>query len=134
MIRIGVLGYGYWGPNIVRNLRGVDGCEVATVCDRSPAALARVAQAYPDVATTTDASEVMTSPKIDAVAIVTPVHTHFELAKSALQHGKHVFIEKPFTATTAQAEELIELAARRNLTIMVDHTFSSRGRSGRSVN
>src|SRR5438093_942658 len=123
MIRIGVLGYGYWGPNIVRNLRGVDGCEVATVCDRSPAALARVAQAYPDVATTTDASEVMTSPKIDAVAIVTPVHTHFELAKSALQHGKHVFIEKPFTATTAQAEELIELAARRNLTIMVDHTF-----------
>jgi len=120
---MGVIGYGYWGPNIVRNLRGVDGCEVATVCDRSPGALARVAQAYPDVATTTDASEVMTSPKIDAVAVVTPVHTHFELAKSALQHGKHVFIEKPFTATTAQAEELIELATRRNLTIMVDHTF-----------
>ena len=123
MIRMGVIGYGYWGPNIVRNLRGVDGCEVATVCDRSPGALTRVAQAYPDVATTRDASELMTSPKIDAVAIVTPVHTHFPLAKSALQHGKHVFIEKPFTATTAQAEELIELAARRNLTIMVDHTF-----------
>jgi len=120
---MGVIGYGYWGPNIVRNLRGVDGCEVATVCDRSPGALTRVAQAYPDVATTRDASELMTSPKIDAVAIVTPVHTHFPLAKSALQHGKHVFIEKPFTATTAQAEELIELAARRNLTIMVDHTF-----------
>ena len=123
MIRMGVIGYGYWGPNIVRNLRGVDGCEVATVCDRSPGALTRVAQAYPEVATTRDASELMTSPKIDAVAIVTPVHTHFPLAKSALQHGKHVFIEKPFTATTAQAEELIELAARRNLTIMVDHTF-----------
>jgi len=120
---MGVIGYGYWGPNIVRNLRGVDGCEVATVCDRSPGALTRVAQAYPEVATTRDASELMTSPKIDAVAIVTPVHTHFPLAKSALQHGKHVFIEKPFTATTAQAEELIELAARRNLTIMVDHTF-----------
>jgi predicted dehydrogenase len=123
MIRMGVIGYGYWGPNIVRNLRGVDGCEVAAVCDRSPGALARVAQAYPEVATTTDASELMTSPKIDAVAIVTPVHTHFALAKSALEHGKHVFIEKPFTTTTAQAEELIELATRRNLTIMVDHTF-----------
>jgi len=120
---MGVIGYGYWGPNIVRNLRGVDGCEVATVCDRSPGALTRVAQAYPEVATTTDASELMTSPKIDAVAIVTPVHTHFALAKSALEHGKHVFIEKPFTTTTAQAEELIELATRRNLTIMVDHTF-----------
>ncbi len=96
---------------------------MATVCDRSPGALTRVAQAYPEVATTRDASELMTSPKIDAVAIVTPVHTHFPLAKSALQHGKHVFIEKPFTATTAQAEELIALAARRNLTIMVDHTF-----------
>ena len=123
MIRMGVIGYGYWGPNIVRNLRGVDGCEVATVCDRSPGALTRAAQAYPEIATTTDASELMTSPKIDAVAIVTPVHTHFPLAKRALEHGKHVFIEKPFTATTAQAEELIELAARRNLTIMVDHTF-----------
>jgi len=120
---MGVIGYSYWGPNIVRNLRGVDGCEVATVCDRSPGALTRVAQAYPEVATTRDASELMTSPKIDAVAIVTPVHTHFPLAKSALEHGKHVFIEKPFTATTAQAQELLELAARRNLTIMVDHTF-----------
>src|SRR5207302_3840879 len=75
------------------------------------------------VATTTDASDLMTSPKIDAVAVVTPVNTHFDLAKAALQHGKHVFIEKPFTATTAQAEELIELAERRNLKIMVDHTF-----------
>jgi len=123
MIRIGVIGYGYWGPNIVRNLRGVDGCEVASVCDRSPGALKRVAQAYPDVATTTDASELMISPKIDAIAIVTPVHTHFELAKAALEQGKHIFIEKPFTASTAQAEQLIELATRRHLTIMVDHTF-----------
>jgi predicted dehydrogenase len=123
MIRIGVIGYGYWGPNIVRNLRGVEGCEVATVCDRSPGALKRVAQAYPEVAITTEAGDVMTSPKIDAVAVVTPVHTHFALAKAALEHGKHVFIEKPFTATTAQAEELIELAERRNLKIMVDHTF-----------
>jgi predicted dehydrogenase len=123
MIRIGVVGYGYWGPNIVRNLRGVDGCEIAAVCDRSPDALKRVAQAYPDIAVTDDVAELMASPKIDAVAVVTPVCTHFQLAKAALQNGKHVFIEKPFTATTAEAEELIELAARRNLKIMVDHTF-----------
>ncbi len=123
MIRIGVIGYGYWGPNIVRNLHMTDGCEVATVCDRSADALKRVAQAYPDVAITTEASDLMMSPKVDAVAIVTPVNTHFPLAKAALEHDKHVFIEKPFTASSAQAEELIELADRRNLRIMVDHTF-----------
>ena len=123
MIRIGVIGYGYWGPNVVRNIRAVEGCEIAAVCDRSPSALKRVAQAYPDVATTTDPIDLMISPKIDAVAIVTPVNTHFELAKDVLQHGKHVFIEKPFTSNAMQAEMLIELAAVRNLTIMVDHTF-----------
>src|SRR5262249_17731484 len=123
MIRIGVIGYGYWGPNIVRNLRGVEGCEVAAVCDRSLSALKRVAQAYPDVATTTDPIDLMISPTIDAVAIVTPVHTNFQLARQVLEHGKHVFIEKPFTSNTMQAETLIELAAARNLTIMVDHTF-----------
>jgi predicted dehydrogenase len=123
MVHVGVIGYGYWGPNVVRNLRSVDGCEVAAVCDRSPAALKRVAQAYPDLAVVLDPAEIMLSPKIDAVAVVTPVCTHFELAKAALENGKHVFIEKPFTATTRQADELIELAARRNLKVMVDHTF-----------
>jgi predicted dehydrogenase len=123
MIQIGVIGYGYWGPNIVRNLHGLDGCHVAAVCDRSPAALKRVRQAYPDVAVTTEASELLTSPKIDAIAVVTPVWTHFDLAKAALENGKHVFVEKPFTATTQQAEELIELGVRNNLRIMVDHTF-----------
>jgi predicted dehydrogenase len=123
MIRIGVIGYGYWGPNIVRNLHSLEGCHVAAVCDRSPAALTRVRQAYPDVATTTEASELLTSPKIDAIAVVTPVWTHFELAKAALENGKHVFVEKPFTATIPQAEELIELGIRNNLRIMVDHTF-----------
>src|SRR5438034_1644717 len=123
MIRVGVLGYGYWGPNIVRNLRGLEGCRVAMVCDKSAAALERLKQAYPDQAVTADPSELLESTQIDAVAVVTPVGTHFELAKAALQNGKHVFIEKPFTATTQQAEELIELAERRNLKIMVDHTF-----------
>ena len=123
MIRIGVLGYGYWGPNIVRNLRSLDGCQVAMVCDRSSAALKRLKQAYPDQAVTTDSSELLTSADIDAVAVVTPVCTHFELAKAALKNGKHVFVEKPFTSTIQQAEELIELAERKNLRIMVDHTF-----------
>jgi len=123
MIRIGVIGYGYWGPNIVRNLRSVDGCEVAAVCDRRPAALKRVAEAYPDVAVTSDPVELMVSPKIDAIAVVTPVATHFDLAKTALQNGKHVFIEKPFTSTLEQAAELIELSEKTNLKIMVDHTF-----------
>jgi len=123
MIRIGVVGYGYWGPNVVRNLYNIDGCRVVSVCDRSADALSRVRRAYPDLAVTDDASELLTSPKIDAIAVVTPVHTHFELAKAALENGKHVFVEKPFTATTAQAEKLIDLAEQRNLRIMVDHTF-----------
>jgi predicted dehydrogenase len=123
MIRIGVIGYGYWGPNIVRNLRSLERCQVAAVCDQSPAALKRVKQTYPDLAVTTLSTELLASPEIDAIAVVTPVCTHFELAKAALENGKHVFIEKPFTSTTQQAEELIELAERKNLRIMVDHTF-----------
>src|SRR3989475_7364821 len=123
MIRIGVIGYGYWGPNIARNLRALEGCQVAAICDQSPAALKRANQSYPDLPVTTKPSELLTSPQIDAVAVVTPVCTHFELAKAALENGKHVFVEKPFTSTTQQAEQLIELADRRNLTIMVDHTF-----------
>src|SRR6266704_17339 len=93
------------------------------VCDKSPAALARVRKSYPGITTTTDACEVLRSPEIDAVAVITPVWTHYELSKAALENGKHVFVEKPFTSNAAQAEELIELATRKRLTIMVDHTF-----------
>lgn len=123
VVRVGVIGYGYWGPNIVRNLHGVEGCEVATVCDKNPAVLKRVHQTYPGVSLTTDFADVLNATDIDAVAIVTPVWTHYELAKGALERGKHVFVEKPFTSTSQQAEELIELAYRKNLKIMVDHTF-----------
>src|SRR5216117_99284 len=123
MIRVGVIGYGYWGPNVVRNLRSLDGCQVVAVCDRSPAALQRIRQAYPDLPATARDSDLLTSPRIDAIAVVTPVSTHFELAKASLENGKHVFIEKPFTSTTDEAEELIELAERKNLRVMVDHTF-----------
>jgi len=123
VVRVGVIGYGYWGPNIVRNLNALDQCELVTVCDKNPAALKRAARAYPGVHATKDFSDVLRSPDIDAVAIVTPVWTHFELAKAALENGKHVFVEKPFTSTVQQGEQLIELAERKNLRIMVDHTF-----------
>src|SRR5689334_18097531 len=123
LVRVGVIGYGYWGPNIVRNFHALDNCELVAVCDKNPAALRRAQRACPGVNLTTDFNEVLTSPEIDAIAVITPVWTHFELAKAALQNGKHVFVEKPFTSTSAQAEELIELADRKNLKIMVDHTF-----------
>jgi predicted dehydrogenase len=123
MIRIGVIGYGYWGPNIVRNLHGLDSTRVEMICDKSSASLARARKAYPSVSTCSDPEDILTSPNIDAVAVITPVWTHHDLAKKALQNGKHVFVEKPFTSNSQQAEELIELAARKNLTIMVDHTF-----------
>ena len=123
IIKFGVVGYGYWGPNVVRNLDRLDQTKVVAVCDKSVAARRKVAKAYPDVLVTDDAASLMTSPEIDAIAVVTPVWTHYELAKAALENGKHVFVEKPFTSNAAQALELIELAARKNLKIMVDHTF-----------
>ena len=124
MINISVIGYGYWGPNLVRNFSGTDGVRLVSVCDKDPESLKRVAKAYNNgIATTTNITSVLTSPDIDAIAIATPVYTHYEIAKKALENGKHVFVEKPFTSTVAQAEELVELADRKNLTIMVDHTF-----------
>jgi len=123
MLKLGVIGYGYWGPNIVRNFAGQKDCRVVGICDKSPTALARAVGAHPGVAATTDPNEILNSPDLDAVAIVTPVSFHYELAKQALENGKHVFVEKPFTATSVQAEELIELAESNNLQIMVDHTF-----------
>src|SRR6266702_916651 len=122
-LSVGVIGFGYWGPNIVRNFNSQEDSRVSIVCDRRPEALVKVAKSYPDMEVTSDILQVLHSPSIDAVAVVTPVWTHFELAKAALENGKHVFVEKPFTCSVAQAEALIELAARKNLQIMVDHTF-----------
>ncbi len=122
-LRVGVIGYGYWGPNIVRNFHGQERSRVVAVCDKSPKSQKRVKQSYPDMHVTDDANELLTATDIDVIAVVTPVWTHYELAKAALENGKHVFVEKPFTCTTPQAEELIELAERKNLKIMVDHTF-----------
>jgi predicted dehydrogenase len=123
MLRIGVIGYGYWGPNIVRNFNAIDGAKVISLCDVNENVLGKASKLYPATKTSTDVMGILSSKDIDAVAIITPVYTHFELAKKALQSGKHVFVEKPFTSTVAQAEELVELASKKNLQIMVDHTF-----------
>src|SRR5438270_591361 len=122
-IRFGVIGYGYWGPNIVRNLGSLPGASIASLCDKNRHALGRASQTYPGLKLSSDSAELICSPLIDAVAVITPVWTHYALAKAALENGKHVFVEKPFTSTVAQAEELVELAEKRNLKIMVDHTF-----------
>jgi predicted dehydrogenase len=122
-VNFGVIGYGYWGPNIVRNLVGLEGSQVKAIAEISPAARARAQKAYPGITVTADSAEVIKSPDVDVVAVISPVWTHYELAKAALENGKHVFVEKPFTSTAAQAEELVNLAAQKNLKIMVDHTF-----------
>lgn len=123
MIRVGVIGYGYWGPNIVRNFSSVEGMRVETVCDKDERNLGRAKRTYPQVAITSDCNDILKSKNIDAVAVITPVSTHFALAKKALENGKHIFVEKPFTATVQEAEELIALAEKKKLIIMVDHTF-----------
>src|ERR1700684_1852029 len=123
MIRFGVIGYGYWGPNIVRNLRALEGCKVVGICDQTPAARKRIQAANPEIPVHSDAQELIQSPDVDAIAVITPVWTHYELTKAALENGKHVFVEKPFTSKATQAEELINLAEQKNLQIMVDHTF-----------
>jgi predicted dehydrogenase len=123
LVRIGVIGYGYWGPNVVRNCHSLENCQLVSICDKNSASLRRANRDCPGVELTGDFADLLTSAQIDAIAVVTPVWTHFELAKSALKNGKHVFVEKPFTSTPQQAEELIELADRNKLKIMVDHTF-----------
>ena len=122
-MNFGVIGYGYWGPNIVRNLVNLEDSKVLAIAEISSAARTRAEKAYPGIKVTADASEVIKSPQIDAIAVVSPVWTHYELTKAALENGKHVFVEKPFTSNTKQAKELIELAQKRGLKIMVDHTF-----------
>src|SRR5690349_22192284 len=123
MVGIGVIGYGYWGPNIVRNLLTLAGAKVVGICDKNPAALRRAESINHGTRLLTDPQELVSSPDIDAVAVISPVWTHYALTKAALENGKHVFVEKPFTRTVAEAEELIEIAQKQNLKIMVDHTF-----------
>lgn len=123
MLQIAIIGYGYWGKNLVRNFYSLPDCTVRLVADTDANKLASLKQLYPGIALTTNLQEVFADHAIDAVVIATPVFSHYVLAKQALLAGKHVLVEKPMTASVAEAEELIELAGRKNKLLMVDHTF-----------
>lgn len=123
MINVGLVGYGYWGINLLRNFMNTKNCTVRTVCDPRPERLEIARRNYPSVGVTHEFDDLIADPAIDAVILATPVFTHYPLAKKALLAGKHVLVEKPFTASVAEGEELIELAEQRGLVIMVDHTF-----------
>lgn len=123
MIGIGVIGYGYWGPNLVRNFAEAPGATLAGISDMRSERLAQARRRYPSARLTEQASELLADPAVDAVAIATPVSTHFDLAMQALQSDKHVFVEKPLASNSEQAMRLIDEAQRRNRVLMVDHTF-----------
>lgn len=122
-INIGVIGYGYWGPNIVRNFFTAANCSVKMVADARPERLALLTKSFPSVKGVSSADDVLNDKTIDAVVIATPVFTHYNLAKRALEKGKHVLIEKPMTSSVAEADELINLAIQKGVLLMVDHTF-----------
>ncbi len=123
MVTVGIIGYGYWGPNLVRNFFSLSNCRVKAVADARSQRLEHLAKIFPSVAGVTDADAIINDPEIDAVIIATPVFTHFPLAQKALQQGKHVLLEKPMTSTVEEAETLINLALQKGLSLMVDHTF-----------
>jgi predicted dehydrogenase len=123
MIKIGVIGYGYWGPNLVRNFMLASGSAVTRVCDLRQERLTPLQKQYPGLKTCTSAHELINDPEIDAVVIATPVTSHFELALAALRAGKHVLVEKPLASTSDQARRLVDEAAARKLSLLVDHTF-----------
>ncbi len=122
-VGVAVIGYGYWGPNIVRNFAKTDGARVVVVSDLETEKLALVRRHHPDVAVSTNFCDLLQNNRVDAIAIATPVHTHYELALAALRAGKHVLVEKPLAQTSEQARHLIEEAERSKLLLMVDHTF-----------
>ena len=122
-IKVGVIGCGYWGPNLLRNLAENEGAELRWICDVDLRRMAAMGRRYPAAELTADCNSLFTDPALDAVVVATPVWTHFTFAKQALEAGKHVLVEKPLTANVAEAEQLAELAERQELTLMVDHTF-----------
>jgi len=123
MVNVGVIGYGYWGPNLVRNLFETEGANMAICCDLSVERLASAQRRFPTLKTVTDHRDIIESPDVDAVVIATPISTHFALAKEALSNGKHVLVEKPMTSSSTEAEELVKLSQRKAKVLMVDHTF-----------
>jgi predicted dehydrogenase len=127
MIRIGIIGYGYWGPNLVRNFAELTRAEVGAVSDLDPKKLETVKKRFPAVKTSTDFQDLLRDTTIDAIAIATPVSSHFELGMAALKAGKHVWLEKPMTETSLQARKLVDEADKRGLVLHVDHTFTYTG-------
>lgn len=123
MIRIGVIGYGYWGPNLARNFSETDGVVLSAVADLDPKKLESVTRRYPGVKTTTRFQDLLEDSSIDAIAIATPVSSHFELGMAALKARKHVWLEKPMAETSLQARKLVDEAQRRERVLIVDHTF-----------
>jgi predicted dehydrogenase len=123
MINVGIIGYGYWGPNLVRNFAETPGAAVVAVAELDPAKLAVVQRRYPAVKATADFQDLLTDPSIDAIAIATPVSAHFELGMATLRAGKHLWLEKPMAETSLQARKLIDEAERRQRILLVDHTF-----------
>ena len=123
MVRIGIIGYGYWGPNLVRNFFETPGAQVTCVSDLRSDRLSVLNSRYPTIKTTQNFRDLIDDPGIDAIAIATPVSTHYDLALRALQEGKHVLVEKPLASDTDQVQHLIDVAKKRNLVLMVDHTF-----------
>ncbi|PKV75511.1 Gfo/Idh/MocA family protein [Pontibacter ramchanderi] len=123
MINVGIIGYGYWGPNLVRNFFAANDCRVISVAEARPERLRLLEKIFPTIKGVSDAAEIIYDPKIDAVVIATPVATHFTLAHKALAEGKHVLLEKPMTSSTEEAELLINLAEQKRVLLMVDHTF-----------
>jgi predicted dehydrogenase len=123
VVRIGVIGCGYWGPNVTRNFAALDGVEVVALCDSDALRLESLRRRYRNARPYRDAHELLSDPRIDAVAICTPVHTHHPLGRAALEAGKHLLIEKPLAASVDQALALVELAENRGLVLEVDHTF-----------
>jgi predicted dehydrogenase len=123
MIGVGIIGYGYWGPNLVRNLSEIPGCRVIGISDLRPERLALARARYPSAKITAECQDLFDDRRIDLIVVATPVSSHFRLALAALAAGKHVLVEKPFTTTSEDAERLIEEAARRKLMLAVDHTF-----------
>lgn len=123
MIRLGIIGYGYWGPNILRNFSSIPSATVIWVCDINPKTTTAVTRQYPNTKVTARVSDLMSDPSCDAIVIVTPISTHYSLAKQALLAGKHVLVEKPMTMTSKESEELVALAKKQKKILMVDHTF-----------
>ncbi len=123
MVNIAVIGCGYWGPNLIRNVNSLADATLHTICDLDEQRLARQKVLYPSVNTTTDMGSILRDPGIQAVIVATPMSTHYRLAKTLLEAGKHVFVEKPLAGSVKEAKELIEIARRKNLRLMVGHTF-----------